>query len=217
MNTKKYKHRAENLISPDPGENVDLNCDLKTVVHDSQQMAMHREGTVNVLHSAFCLSECKRWNVISCAYPLLLQYNPMAPLSVCYSHTYWNMESREHLLRPFVQMQACLSSEWTSFWKKKPCPSKKVELKNVLRLHVYTKSISTSSSGRLIFKCMIYKEPDCMCVTSDCLILCFHYITGKYSNHVEVDTVPTQHQQLIINLLMFFIIFLNSFQTLVYA
>lgn len=48
-----------------------------------------RELVVNVPHSAFCWSECKRWNVISCAYPLLLHYNPMAPLSVCYSHTYW--------------------------------------------------------------------------------------------------------------------------------
>lgn len=72
------------------------------------------ENVVNVPHSAFCSRECKQWNVISCAYPLLLQYNPVLHFLLCLLpiDCVSVVESREHLLQTFVLMKAYLSREW---------------------------------------------------------------------------------------------------------
>lgn len=162
---KRHKRREGKFIHQDKGENLGLNCDLKTVVHESQQMSMHREGMVNVPHSAFCWSECKRWNVISCAYPLLLQYNPMAPLSVCYSHTYWLWGCcgvKRAIVEAFCP-DVSLFKQWVNEFlkeKKNPvhlkCRAQKC-LKTSFQIMFTLKAPGSISSCRLIFKCMIYK------------------------------------------------------------
>lgn len=109
----------------------------------------------------FVESECKRWNVISSAYPLLLQYNPMAPLSVCYSHTYWLWACcgvKRALVATFCPAVSLFKQWMDGFLKKTQLAIWNVKLYNVLRLYLRPCSCSKNFLN-LIFHCLtvIYK------------------------------------------------------------